>query len=206
MTVHDIFTARNKLRATLNQRVQNDSAKRLAYNSSMEDQAILIKLTASHYEDTQLYAAVDDVGPHPETGKAVRGFHVLKFAAGIGSDALPYQEAKDCFFYPFDDFKSRFAGTGGIVKESLCSMFEKFSADMRDPHGYAEICRRRIDTLERVTRGGLYNRNIDRLRFEVKTGDYVLTPVGGFPDVMIECEAQRRIYRVEKGDWKPLPL
>jgi hypothetical protein len=206
MTVHDLSAAREKrkLCQQMNQHAQADRAP--AYKPN-EDQAILTALTSAHYEDTQLYAAVRDFGPHPETVETVPGFHILKFAPKIGSDALPYETPVKHLFYPQADFAERFAGTGGIVEQSLAWMFEKYSAPMKDPHGYAEICRRKIAKLERVSRDGLYNRNIDSLRFDVKAGDYVLTPVKGAPEVISDEEAHNRLSCInKKGAWSPIPL
>jgi len=206
MTIHDFTAARErKLREALNSSAKGNTTARPAQDT--KDRAILTSLTAMRYVDTQLYAVVLDLGPDPKTGKMVPGYHILQYAPKIGSDALPYEVAESYSFVLRHDFDARFAGTGEMVGPSLSWLFAKFNAQMKNPHGFAEICRRNIGQFERVMRDGLYSPKDGSPHFPVKAYDYVLTPVEGAPEVISDREAHRRIYSLDKnGKFKPIPL
>ncbi|MDB5491479.1 MAG: hypothetical protein JWO78_1328 [Micavibrio sp.] len=200
--IHDFQAALQARRKKLSAQAENPL---LDYTATTRDQALMTRLHQA-FADAQLYAVVDDFGPDPQSGDTVRGFHILKFAADVKSEAIPYEMPVAHHFLTRADFAGRFSGTGHMLPHPVDHMVRHHQAALRDPFAPVEVYRRNIEKVEIVSRGGLYSRTDINLRFAVQTDDYVVTPVGGFPDVLSQKEAFLRLRRITPGSLALRPL
>ena len=200
--LRDLRALRKQRELRRTERDHNDSGARLDFSTAAKEQAHFRTLPEATI-DGQLYAVTEDYVPDPGTGERVRGFHVLKFAPEVKtSDALSYLLPTGYRFMPFEGFHERFASRGEILQHGIFHMLEKFDVTLGDPRALTEIFRRNVEKVEYVVSAGLYNTTDPDLRFAVRQDEYIVTPVGGFPDVLTRDEASQRLMQRDGNRWR----